>query len=482
MTAPEPIPTAGRPSSGVCDIPGISQVCDTAGQALTAPFEWLAKGLAETAAWMYESVWHVFDTTTLVDVTAPGYLAVYNLTFGIGITLALLMFCLQLIAGLIRREPDAMRRAATGLARCILGSFLVITITAALLEITDQLCIAIVHATGNTTDDMGGRIAALVLGLTALNLTSPAVGTIVTMFLASLAVAAAGTVWFSLLLRKSLLLVAIVLAPIALSGQAWDATRAWLPRWAGFVLALILSKLVTTVILLVAVTQASAPIDFDLASIADPIAGIVLMFIAAFAPYLTYKFLAFTGLDTYHAISSEHEAKDALDRPIPLPSPPRATDIPRVLAGNPAPATDAASSSTDTTPGTGDTPGADGTPDTLPQPAGDGHADPKNPVPDTAGVPGSDGGTRGTIASKPAPPADGDASAEIVHGRGQDQAPVAEHAYNTKPPDSSRPAPASSGVGHAAVPETPGPEATIEPERPTSLPAKLYEPSEDGEQ
>lgn len=49
--------------------------------------------------------------------------------------------------------------------------------------------------------------------------------------------------WFSLLIRKALLLVAIVFAPVALAGYSWDATKGWFPKWATFVIAPILSKL-----------------------------------------------------------------------------------------------------------------------------------------------------------------------------------------------------------------------------------------------
>ena len=83
-----------------------------------------------------------------------------------------------------------------------------------------------------------------------------------------------------------------------------------------------------------AVTQVSAPIDADLASVSDPIAGIVLMAMAAFAPYLTYKFIAFVGFDMYHAIGSEQDAKSALNRPIPVPSKPQGGGDPKkVLDG-----------------------------------------------------------------------------------------------------------------------------------------------------
>ena len=58
----------------VCDVPVISGVCDAAGDAaaslVTAPFDWLAQAMGGAAAWMFESMWKVFDSTTMVDVTS----------------------------------------------------------------------------------------------------------------------------------------------------------------------------------------------------------------------------------------------------------------------------------------------------------------------------------------------------------------------------------------------------------------------------
>ncbi|WP_448222229.1 hypothetical protein [Gordonia iterans] len=254
---------------GVCDIPLVSTVCDTAGEAaaslVSAPFDWLAGAMGAAAGWLFEAVWAVFDTTTLVDVTSPEYVSVYNILFGIAVFVMLIFFCLQLITGLIRRDPTALSRAALGLAKSVLGSFVVITLTALLLEIVDQLCIGIIQAAGETTESMGDKIALLAAGLVGINIAAPGVGAIITIFLAGLAIAAAAIVWLSLLVRKALLLVA---------------------------------------------------------SVADPIAGIVLMAMAAFAPYLTYKFIAFVGFDMYHAIGSEQDAKNALNSPVPVPSKP----------------------------------------------------------------------------------------------------------------------------------------------------------------
>lgn len=321
----------------VCDVPVISSVCDAVGEGVAslvqAPFDWLAQAMGAAAGWLFEAVWAVFDTTTLVDVTSAEYVGVYNVLFGVAVFVMLVFFCLQLITGLIHRDPTALSRAALGLAKSVLGSFLVITLTALLLEVTDQLAVGIVQATGNTMEGMGDRIALLAAGLVGINIAAPGVGAIITIFLAGLAISAAAIVWFSLLIRKALLLVAIVFGPIALAGATWDATKGWFGKWATFVIALIFSKLVLVVIFLVAIAQVSAPIEADLASISDPIAGVVLMFIAAFAPYITYKFLSFVGFDMYHAMSSEQEAKSALNRPVPVPAAPTGDNAKKVLDG-----------------------------------------------------------------------------------------------------------------------------------------------------
>ena len=306
----------------VCGVPVISSVCDVAGDAagalVSAPFDWLAQGMGHAAGWMFEAVWKVFDSTTMVDVTSSQYTKVYNILFGVAVFVMLGFFMLQVIGGMIRREPAALSRAALGLAKSILGSFVALALLATALEITDQLCIGIVKAAGTNMEQMGDRIALLTGGLIGLNLEAPGAGAIVTIFIAGLAIGAACIVWISLLVRKALLLIAIVFAPVALAGSSWDHTRGWVSKWASFVIALILSKVVLVVIFLLATAQVSAPIDGDIQSVSEPIAGVVLMLMAGFAPYMTYKAINFMGFDMYHLMSAEQEGKAALNRPMPL--------------------------------------------------------------------------------------------------------------------------------------------------------------------
>lgn len=325
---------------GVCDVPIISTVCDVAGEAaatvVAAPFDWLAQAMGGAAGWLIEAMWSVFDTTTLVDVQTDGFTSVYNLIFGIGVFLVLIFFCLQLITGLIRRDPTALARAALGAAKSVLGAFVVVTLTALALEIVDQLCIGIIQASGETTGTMSDKIILLAAGLSGINIAAPGVGAIVTIFLAGLMIAAVAIVWFSLLIRKALLLVGVVLAPIAFAGASWDATKGWIAKWAAFVIALIVSKLVLVVIFLLAITQIATPIELDIAAVTEPITGIVLMGIAAFAPYMVYRFVSFLGFDVYQQMGTEQEAKNALNRPLPIPSKPQGGSEPKKVLDDPS--------------------------------------------------------------------------------------------------------------------------------------------------
>jgi len=328
-----------------------------AASLVVAPFEWMADGLGGLAGWVFQQVWNVFDQTTLVDVTNPAYTMVYAILFGVACMVMLIFFCFQLITGLVRHEPGALGRALTGLAKAVIGSFLILTVTGLLLHAVDQISLGIIAATGNTITTMGTRLGAMVGGVTILTGISPGAGVLLALFLGMLLVTSALIVWFSLLIRKALLLIALVFGPFAMAGLSWDATRGWLSKWASFVIAMILSKLVLVTILLIGVSLAGSPLEPDLQAISEPVTGVVLLLIATFAPYMAYKFIAFMGSDMYHLMSAETEAKSALNRPIPIkptPSqPPTTLGSPTFGGGTPAPSsptpTPASTSSAGTT-------------------------------------------------------------------------------------------------------------------------------------
>ena len=314
---------------------------------------------------------------------------------------------------------------------------MVITLTTVLLEIVDQLCIGLIQAAGETTESMGNQLLLLANALAGLNIAAPGVGAIVSIFLAGLMIAAIGIVWFSLLIRKALILVTVVLAPLALSGASWDVTKGWIGKWATFLIALIVSKLVLVVVFLVAITQVATPIDSGLTAVTEPIAGIVLLGIAAFAPYMVYRLISFIGFDLYNSMGAEQDAKSAMNRPLPIPSQPNTDGTQKILDG--------AGDDGDSGGGGG------GTPPTTPPPAGT----------ETAGA---EAGTEAAASSGPAAPVvagavvvkeaaeAGPEAGDEVGQQADAAASGAQNAGNTNPSDSN---PRDGGSGGAPPPPSP---------------------------
>lgn len=83
----------------ICDVPVLSSVCQAAGEGaatlVSAPFDFLAAGTGAAAQWLFETMWTVLDQTTLVDLTNPGYLHVYDLLFGVAAVLVVIFFLAQ---------------------------------------------------------------------------------------------------------------------------------------------------------------------------------------------------------------------------------------------------------------------------------------------------------------------------------------------------------------------------------------------------
>src|SRR3546814_18219167 len=126
--------------------------------------------MGNAAEWMFKSVWNVFDSTTSVDITSDEYMKVYNILFGVAVFVMLRFFLLQVIGGMVRREPAALPRALTGLAKSILGSFVSTPLLALALELTDHLPIGLINAPGTTLNETAPRIALLAAGLGGLRL------------------------------------------------------------------------------------------------------------------------------------------------------------------------------------------------------------------------------------------------------------------------------------------------------------------------
>lgn len=111
---------------GICDLPVISGVCETAGRAaaslVSAPFDWLAQAIRGR---LWAGCSRLCGTPSTrhhpARHTSTGYLSVYNLLFGIAVFVILLFFCLQLFTSLTRVTPRRCPRTRQESAGIVCG-------------------------------------------------------------------------------------------------------------------------------------------------------------------------------------------------------------------------------------------------------------------------------------------------------------------------------------------------------------------------
>jgi hypothetical protein len=120
-------------------------------------------------------------------------------------------------------------------------------------------------------------------------------------------IAATVIVYFALVVRKVLIVVTAIFAPLAFAGSLADVTVSWTRRWIETTLALIVSKLILILIfiagygiLIEGVGQAGSGTTQKVTQV---ISGVLVLFLAGFAPWSALKIVHFTG-DHAHQIHS----------------------------------------------------------------------------------------------------------------------------------------------------------------------------------
>ena len=162
------------------------------------------------------------------------------------------------------------------------------------------------------TDQAG--LGRLVLGATA---TAGVVGTAGgggaaagVLLLALAILAAVVVVYVALVVRKVLIVITAVFAPLAFAGSLADITVGWVRRWVEVTVALVVSKLVLVLIFVVGyfmlvqgVGQAGSGVSQQVTQV---VAGAIVLALAGFAPWLALRVVHFTGdhAQQLHAMAS----------------------------------------------------------------------------------------------------------------------------------------------------------------------------------
>jgi type IV secretion system protein TrbL len=293
-------------SWGGCVTGAIGHVLGGAGKAVAGGvFDAIAHAFGDAAQAAVNWLWKQVSSATAIDLSGPGIRNLLAITAAIAAIIAVAMFCIQVIACALRQDFGGLGRAVRGMLVAFVGAAFAIAATQILLGAVDELSNGVVQAA--TGQDVTGVGKKLVLASALGGLNSAGLFLFAIVLLISVVV-----IWCALMIRKMLIIVAAVFAPIAFSGSTSDLTKGWVRKWIEFTVALICSKLILVLIFMIGLSMVNGAGSTGGASnaVTNLAIGSLTLLLAGFAPWLAIKMVHFTG-DAFHHVHAQAGAARA---------------------------------------------------------------------------------------------------------------------------------------------------------------------------
>jgi hypothetical protein len=278
----------------------IGCAADVAKSAAGDAFSSIAHDFGQTADSAVNWLWAQTTDATAVHVGGAGFSLDLGIVATIAATVTVGLFVIQVATSTIRRDPSGLGRAAKGLVVAFIGAGVAIGTTNVLLAAVDSLSAGVVQAaTGESLPQVGHAVLA---GSTLAAATSNPAGIIIFSLAALIAVA---IVWAALTVRKVLIVISAVFAPLAFAGSLADVTASWVRRWIEVTVALIVSKLILVIIFVVGLDMLVKGVgqagSGRAQSATQAVSGLLVLALAGFAPWLALKLVHWSG-DHFHQI------------------------------------------------------------------------------------------------------------------------------------------------------------------------------------
>jgi hypothetical protein len=228
------------------------------GGAASQGFEMIIGGLTawmlDAVVWVVSGVFNFFIDATDPNVQADWFLhgtGPYATTASIGAILLVGFMLIGITQGVLAGDVGGMlRRFALDLPLAVLGMVGLVTVTQALIKLTDQL-------SNGLLDHFSADVRSFTSTVGSLSALSGSTATAFVVFLLALVSVLAGIVLVAeLVVRASLVYIVVALAPLVFAAQMWPAVRGASRKMLDLLVALILSKLVIAVALAVAAAAA----------------------------------------------------------------------------------------------------------------------------------------------------------------------------------------------------------------------------------
>jgi len=236
----------------------IDKVSGFVGGAASAGFEMVIGGLVawvvDAVVWVVGGVFGFFVNATDPNVQADWFIGgqgPYATTAAIAATLLVFFVFAGIIQGTLSGDVGGMlRRMAVDLPVSVLGMVGLVTITQALIQLTDVLSAQVLGSFEQQISDFTTVVASL-------NTLSGGQATAFVVFLLGLVTVLAGVILVAeLVVREALIYIVVALAPLVFATRLWPVTKGAARKLLELLCALIVSKLVIAVALAVAAAAA----------------------------------------------------------------------------------------------------------------------------------------------------------------------------------------------------------------------------------
>jgi hypothetical protein len=278
---PAPAEAIPNPVGVACGIPGVSSVCgvvrdqvgNAAGALANGVFGQVKDAVIDATVWAVTEVVKLVDVSTRIDLGTAFLTEHYRFMTAVG-ALFLLPFLLAVVVqGVLRADGALILRAVFGhLPAAALLTVIAIAVIQGLLAVTDGLSEGLLSGQAGLETSIKDALPNALGGTSVPVLLAIVIGFVL--------MAAALMVWLELLVRSAAIQIAVMFLPLFLAGLVWPMTARYARRLAEILGALIISKLVITGILSLALAALASG---DLAGV---LSGTALFLMAAFAPFI----------------------------------------------------------------------------------------------------------------------------------------------------------------------------------------------------
>jgi hypothetical protein len=281
-----------NPVNPIC---AVAESIGSLGSTVTSSvFSSVASAFGNTADSAINWLWQQLSSSTTVSLSGPNFELDLGIVVSIAVVLCLGLFVIQMALSALKHDAGGIGRALRGLVIATVGCAITLASLDLLLGAVDQLCVGVVKiATGGTIASLGTKIIGGA-AFTALVASPPTI-----LILSLVAICAVAIVWFALVIRKMLIIITAIFAPIAFAGGVADLSRSWVRKWLEAMLALVFSKLILIIIFVIGLGvlggMGSPAGATPLSAITDEITGLLILLVAGLSPWMALRIVHFTG-------------------------------------------------------------------------------------------------------------------------------------------------------------------------------------------